>query len=260
MTAYNQVNSVHVTEDRSILKDILLISNVENHRPEPSFLGSGTLEETGAKDLVAGGWYRITVQLGRAKTSTRRTPSTVDFGPGDLRFGGFLRIDLEEAIEAAVRLARNVDQVFICVGLDRLVERVLEANPNAVMVVQSGTPVAIPWSDKAKAILHTWYGGNEGGKAIADVVLGAVKPSGKLPLTFPCQLNDNPTYFNYRSEGGRVLYDQDPYVGYRYYEQTEVAALFPFGHGLLYTTFSLSNLKLAVDTQSDCLNVALHRD
>ncbi|RAR06045.1 beta-glucosidase precursor [Stemphylium lycopersici] len=235
MTAYNQVNSVHVTEDRSTLKDILLISNVENHRPEPSFLGSGTLEETGAKDLVAGGWYRITVQLGRAKTSTRRTPSTVDFGPGDLRFGGFLRIDLEEAIEAA-------------------------ANPNAVMVVQSGTPVAIPWSDKAKAILHTWYGGNEGGKAIADVVLGAVKPSGKLPLTFPCQLNDNPTYFNYRSEGGRVLYDQDPYVGYRYYEQTEVAALFPFGHGLLYTTFSLSNLKLAVDTQSDCLNVALHRD
>lgn len=247
----------------------------ENQRPGSSFLGSGTLEETGAKDLVAGRSYRVTVQWGCAKTSTRKTPGTVDFGHGGLRFGGCLRIDPEEAIEAAVRLARDVDQVVVCVGLgpewesegddrvsmdlppntDRLVERVLEANPNAVIVVQSGTPVAMPWSDKAKAILHAWYGGNEGGNAIADVVLGAVNPSGKLPLTFPRRLKDNPTYLNYRSEGGRVLYGEDVYVGYRYYEQTEVAPLFPFGHGLSYTTFSLSNLKLELDTQSDRLSV-----
>jgi beta-glucosidase len=89
---------------------------------------------------------------------------------------------------------------------DRLIDQVLEANPNTAIVVQSGMPVTMPWSDKAKAILHAWYGGNEGGNGIADVVFGQVNPSGKLPLTFPKRLEDNPTYLNYRSEGGCVLY------------------------------------------------------
>lgn len=260
---------------RLYIDDELLVSNVENQRPGPSFLGSGTLEETGAKTLVAGTSYRITVQWGCAKTSTRKTPGTVDFGHGGLRFGGCLRIDPEEAIEAAVRLARDVDQVVVCVGLgpewesegddrtsmdlppntERLIERVLEANPNAAIVVQSGTPVTMPWSDKAKAILHGWYGGNEGGNALADVLFGATNPSGKLPLSFPRRLKDNPTYLNYRSEGGRVLYGEDVYVGYRFYEQTELAPLFPFGHGLSYTTFSLSDLKLDMREQSDQLKV-----
>jgi beta-glucosidase len=253
----------------------LLISNAENQRSGPSFLESGTLEETGAKDLIAGDSYRITVQWGCAKTSTRKTPATVDFGHGGLRFGGCLRIDPEEAIAAAVRLASTVDQVVICAGLgpewesegddrvsmdlppntDKLIAGVLEANPNTAIVVQSGTPVAMPWSDKAKAIFHAWYGGNEGGNGIADVLFGLVNPCGKLPLTFRRRLKDNPTYLNYRSEGGRVLYGEDVYVGYRYYEQTEVAPLFPFGHGLSYTTFSLSNLELEMRSEDDQLIV-----
>ncbi|KAF9698526.1 hypothetical protein EKO04_003917 [Ascochyta lentis] len=253
----------------------LLIENVENQRPGPSFLGSGTLEETGAKELVAGQSYRITVQWGCAKTSTRKTPGTVDFGHGGLRFGGCLRIDPEEAIAAAVQLARTVDQVVVCAGLgpewetegddrtsmdlppntDKLIAQVLEANPNTAVIIQSGTPVAMPWSEKAKAILHAWYGGNEGGNGIADVLFGHVNPSAKLPLTFPRRLKDNPTYLNYRSEGGRVLYGEDVYVGYRYYEQTEVAPLFSFGHGLSYTTFSLSNLKLDMRSGEDQLTV-----
>lgn len=249
---------------RLYIDDKLLISNVENQRPGPSFLGSGTLEETGAKELVAGETYRITVQWGCAKTSTRKTPGTVDFGHGGLRFGGCIRLDEQEAIEAAVQLASSVDQVVICAGLgpewesegddrpsmdlppntDELISRVLDANPNTAIVVQSGTPVTMPWADKAKAILQAWYGGNEAGNGIADILFGQVNPSGKLPLTFPRRLKDNPTYLNYRSEGGRVLYGEDVYVGYRYYEQTEVPPLFAFGHGLSYTTFSLSNLEL----------------
>lgn len=260
---------------RLYIDGTLLISNVKNQRPGPSFLGSGTLEETAAKDLVAGQTYRITVQWGCAKTSTRKTPGTVDFGHGGLRFGGCIRLDPQEAIEAAVRLAGSVDQVVICAGLnsewesegddretmalppntDELITRVLEANPNTAVVIQSGTPVAMPWSDKAKSILHAWYGGNEGGNGIADVLFGAVNPSGKLPITFPRSLKDNPSYLNYRSEGGRVLYGEDVYVGYRYYEQTEVAPLFAFGHGLSYTTFSLSDLELHTDDQSDQLIV-----
>ncbi|KAG9195801.1 beta-glucosidase [Alternaria panax] len=265
---------VHGT-GRLYIDDGLLVSNVENQRPGPSFLGSGTLEETGAKVLVAGRSYRITVQWGCAKTSTRKTPGTVDFGHGGLRFGSCLRQDAQKLIDAAVRLASEVDQVVICVGLgpewesegddrvsmdlppntDTLVEQVLEANPNAAIVVQSGTPIAMPWGGKAKAILHAWYGGNEGGNAIADILFGAVNPSGKLPLTFPHRLKDNPTYLNYRSEGGRVLYGEDVYVGYRFYEQTEVAPLFPFGHGLSYTTFALSNLNLDMDMQTEWLSV-----
>ncbi|KAF2827691.1 beta-glucosidase precursor [Ophiobolus disseminans] len=253
----------------------LLVSNVENQRPGPSFLGSGTLEETGAKDLVAGQTYRLTVQWGCAKTSIRKTPGTVDFGHGGLRFGGCMRIDPQEAIEAAVRLASSVDQVVICAGLgpewesegddrlsmdlppntDELISRVLEANPNSVIVMQSGTPVTMPWADKAKAIVHAWYGGNEVGNGISDVLFGQVNPSGKLPLTFPQRLRDNPTYLNYRSEGGRVLYGEDVYVGYRYYEQTEIPPLFAFGHGLSYTTFSLSGLEVQTQSNNDQLTV-----
>tara|TARA_R110002003_G_scaffold357_6_gene19122 strand:- start:1572 stop:3263 length:1692 start_codon:yes stop_codon:yes gene_type:complete len=253
----------------------LLISNVENQRPGPSFLGSGTLEEIGTKELLVGQTYRITVQWGCAKTSTRKTPGTVDFGHGGLRFGGCIRLDAHEAIEAAARLAATVDQVVIYAGLgpewesegedrpsmdlppytDELISRVLDANPNTAIVVQSGTPVAMPWANKAKAILHAWYGGNEGGNGIADILFGLVNPSGKLPLTFPTRLKDNPTYLNYRSEGGRVLYGEDVYVGYRYYEQVEIAPLFPFGHGLSYTTFSLSGLKLDMQSQQDQLSV-----
>ncbi|KAH7401212.1 glycoside hydrolase superfamily [Pyrenochaeta sp. MPI-SDFR-AT-0127] len=253
----------------------LLVSNVENQRPGPSFLGSGTLEETGSKELVAGQTYRITVQWGCAKTSTRKTPGTVDFGHGGLRFGGCIRLDPQQAIEAAARLAASVGQVIICAGLgpewesegddrtsmalppntDELISRVLDANPNTAVVVQSGTPVSMPWSGRAKAILHAWYGGNEGGNGIADVLFGQVNPSGKLPLTFPERLQDNPTYLNYRSEGGRVLYGEDVYVGYRYYEQVEVAPLFPFGHGLSYTTFSLTGLELHTQTQQDNMSV-----
>jgi beta-glucosidase len=113
----------------------------------------------------------------------------------------------------------------------------------------------MPWHSKAKAILHAWYGGNEGGNGIADVVFGQVNPSGKLPLTFPKRLKDNPTYLNYRSESGRVLYGEDIYVGYRYYEQVEVPPLFAFGHGLSYTTFLLEDLELQTQAQQEHISV-----
>lgn len=93
-----------------------------------------------------------------------------------------------------------------------------------------------------------WYGGNETGNAISDVLFGNVNPSGKLPLTFPVRIQDNPAYLSYRTERGRTLYGEDVYVGYRWYEQLGLAPLFPFGHGLSYTTFFLSDLGV---TQTD---------
>jgi beta-glucosidase len=138
---------------------------------------------------------------------------------------------------------------------DDLVFAVAEANPNTVVVVQSGTPVSMPWIDKISGLIQAWYGGNETGNAIADVLYGDVNPSGKLPLSFPVHVEDNPTFLNYRSERGRVLYGEDIYIGYRYYEATKRTTLFPFGHGLSYTSFELSQLE--VSHNDKILNVKL---
>lgn len=242
----------------------LLVDNVKNQRSGSSFLGTGTVEEMGHKELKSGQSYRITVQWGCAKTSTLRKEGTVDFGHGGLRFSGCKRIETKTSIKEAAELAAKVDQVIVFAGLsgewesegedrdnmdlppnsDDLISHVLDANPNTVIVIQSGTPVAMPWIKKARAVVQAWYGGNETGHGIADVIYGKVNPSGKLPLTFPQRVKDNPTYLNYRSEAGRVLYGEDVYVGYRYYEQLEIEPLFAFGHGLSYTTFALSDLSL----------------
>ena len=247
-----------------------IVSNVNNQRPGSSFLGNGTAEEIGSLHLEAGKPYTITVQWGCSKTSRLKKPGTVDFGKGGLRFGACRRLDSANAIREAVELASKVDQVIIFAGLsgewetegedrttmdlppgsDSLISKVLDANPNAVIVCQSGTPVRMPWIQKARAVLQAWYGGNEAGNAIADVVYGDVNPCAKLPLTFPRDLRDTPSYFNMRSEGGRILYGEDVYVGYRYYEATEIEPLFPFGHGLSYTTFALSDLHVTLDNKS----------
>jgi beta-glucosidase len=112
---------------------------------------------------------------------------------------------------------------------DTLINAVLDVNSNAIVVVQSGTPVTMPWASKAKAIIQAWYGGNELGNAIADVIFGKVNPSGKLPLTFPEQLRDNPTFLNFGADDARVLYGEDIFVGYRFYEKMEREPLFAFG-------------------------------
>lgn len=174
----------------------LVVCNVENQRPGPSFLGSGTLEEIGTRELVAGRQYRIHVQWGCGKTSSLKVPGVVDFGHGGFSFGGCKRLDVEEGIRQAVELAARVDQVVLVAGLsgewetegqdrehmdlpphtDELISRVLKANPNTAVVIQSGTPVSMPWIDEAKAVLHAWYGGNETGNGIADIIYGNVNP------------------------------------------------------------------------------------
>lgn len=128
-----------------------------------------------------------------------------------------------------------------------LISAVVAANPNTVVVMQSGTPVEMPWNDKVPAMIHAWYGGNETGNAIADVLFGDVNPSGKLSLTFPKRVQDNPAFLNYKSERGRTIYGEDVHIGYRYYEALDREVLYPFGHGLSYTSFSFSDLSVKND-------------
>jgi beta-glucosidase len=131
-----------------------------------------------------------------------------------------------------------------------LISALLAANPNTALVLQSGTPTHLsPFLPDCTSILQAWYGGNETGNAIADVLFGDVNPSGKLPLTFPMKMEDNPAYLNHRSENGRVLYGEGVFIGYRYYEKTGREVAFPFGHGLSYTTFEMSNLAVSDETK-----------
>jgi len=112
-------------------------------------------------------------------------------------------------------------------------------------VVNVGSAVEMPWIDKVPAVLQLWYNSQEQGNALADVLFGDVNPSGKLPTTFPVRLEDNPAYINYPGENGKVRYGEGIFVGYRYYDKKNLAPLFPFGHGLSYTSFEYSNLRLS---------------
>jgi beta-glucosidase len=181
---------------RLYVNDELLISNVDNQTPGPTLFGSGTIEEMGSTELKAGQDYRIRVEWGCGKTSKLPPAGPVGGRHGGLIFGACRRLDTEQAIEEAVELAKTVDQVVLVVGLNgelesegtdrttmdmsdktnRLVSRVLAANSNTAVVVQSGTPITMPWIDDAKAVCHAWYGGNETGNAIADVLFGDVNP------------------------------------------------------------------------------------
>lgn len=250
---------------RLFINGELIISNVDNQKSGSSFLGAGTIEEVGSKRLEAGEEYTIKVQWGCAKTSKLKAAGVVDFGHGGFSFGGCKRLDPTESLKEAVELAKTVDQVIIIAGLskewetegqdrehmdlplhtDELITAVLAANSNTAIVLQSGTPVSMPWIDNAKVVVHAWFGGNETGNAIADIVYGTVNPSGKLPITIPRRLQDNPAYLNYRSEGGRVLYGEDVYVGYRYFDKMDLQPLFPFGHGLSYTSFEFSAISIS---------------
>ena len=118
-----------------------------------------------------------------------------------------------------------------------LVEAVLAANPRTVVVVNAGSPVELPWAERAGAVLVPWYAGEEGADALAEILVGSLEPSGRLPITFPVRVEDGPTGGDerrYPGVDGRVEYGEGTLVGYRHYETAGVAPAFCFGHGLSY--------------------------
>ena len=136
----------------------------------------------------------------------------------------------------------NMDMPF---GQDKLIQAVLKANPNTIIVLMGGGAIDMSkWVDKAPAIVEGWYPGMEGGTAIAKVLFGEVNPSGKLPMTFPKKLKDVPAekLGEYPGKNGIVNYNDDIFVGYRYYDTYNVEPQFAFGHGLSYTTFKYDNI------------------
>ncbi len=131
-------------------------------------------------------------------------------------------------------------------GQNELLAKILGLNPRTAVVLVGGSPVEMPWAADAPAIVQAWYAGMEGGNAIAEVLLGEVNPSGKLPMTFPRSLQDTPAHQLNDYNAEFCDYKEGVFVGYRWYDAREIEPLFPFGHGLSYTTFSLENLRLEI--------------
>ncbi|MEJ2447717.1 MAG: glycoside hydrolase family 3 C-terminal domain-containing protein [Anaerolineales bacterium] len=204
-------------------------------------------------------------------------------GEGPIQFAPGYRensLELDPAlIVQAVELARQAELVVICAGLpddfevegldrehmrlpeshNRLIEAVADVSSRVVVVLSNGSPVEMPWIDRVQAVLEGYLGGQAGGGAIADILYGLVNPSGKLAETFPRALEDTPSYQYFPGGPRTVEYRESLYVGYRFFDTVDREVLFPFGHGLSYTTFEYGDLELSAPqiSEGDTLQVSL---
>lgn len=185
----------------------------------------------------------------------------------------------EKLLAAAVDAAANKDVVVIFVGLPesfesesfdrthmnlpkshtRLIEEVVRKNSNVCVVVYAGSPIEMPWVSQVRSILMAYLPGQEGAGSIADILYGKVNPSGKLAETFPLKLTDTPTYL-YFGENRQSLYCESVFVGYRYYDAANMPVLFPFGHGLSYSSYSYGDISLSSSEikEGDPLTVSIN--
>jgi beta-glucosidase len=229
----------------------VVIDNWSQPKATPDFLGAP--EEQATIPLEAGREYLLTLEFSKAEENLLAA----------VRLGCLPPVPAD-AIERAARLAAASDVAIVCVGFggewqsegfdrealampgkqDVLVEQVAAANPRTIVVLNTGSPIAMPWLSSVAAVVQAWYPGQECGNAIADVLFGATNPAGKLPQTFPQRLEDTPTYLDFPGENGKIYYSEGLFVGYRYYDKRKIAPLFPFGFGLSYTTFRYSSLSL----------------
>jgi beta-glucosidase len=189
------------------------------------------------------------------------------FAPGDV-FRGFAVgarfIASGDAIARAARVAAESDAAIVVVGTDEffetegedrptlslpgdqdaLVAAVAAVNTNTVVVLNAGSPVTMPWIDDVAAVVQLWFPGQELGGVLADVLSGDEEPGGRLPVTFPPDLDQTPAAPYYPPIDGRSVYGERQLIGYRWFDRTGVEPLFPFGHGLGYTTFTIESVAL----------------
>lgn len=182
-----------------------------------------------------------------------------------MKLGSFRAIDEELEMSSAVRVAQEADMTVLIVGLNQdwesesydrptldlplrtneLIAKVAEASSKTVVVIQAGSAVSMPWLDKVDAVVYAWYGGNEAGAAIAQIVYGHVNPSGRLPLSLPRREMDIAARLNSRSTRTKISYDEGIWMGYRHFNARGITPLFPFGFGLSYTNFEYSDLSIS---------------
>jgi beta-glucosidase len=236
---------------RVLLDGEVVLDNSEPVPSKGSFYGYGSEPVTADVELAAGRSYELVLEL---RAEGRRICGF------ELRAASVLRPD---ARERAVAAAREADVAVVVVGAnsqletegadrsdlrlfgeqDELVRAVAAVNPRTVVVLNGGGPVEMPWIDDVAATVCVWYPGEEGAGALVDVLTGVADPGGRLPVTFPRRLEDGATHFGdaaparYPGIDGKVAYGEGLLVGYRHFDEHGVEPLFPFGHGLSYTTF-----------------------
>ena len=243
----------HSASIRVYLDDKLFL---ENKAPLGETWDTSQASLTVEKDLVAGKKYALRIEhtkyTGQEIVSFKLT-AAVQFQTS---------VDPRQA--HAIELAKKADLVlffagmpegFETEGLDRpdmeipggqnaLIAAVGKSNPRTVVILNAGAPVTMPWLDDVAGLVEAYYPGQENGNAVANVLLGTVNPSGKLPITFPKRLEDNPAFINASYPGSReVNYGEGIFVGYRFYDKKAIEPLFPFGFGLSYTTFEYGKVK-----------------
>lgn len=253
------------------LDDKLFIDHTHWTELGELFFTSASDEVTKTVHLDSRNWYKIVAET-TSKGPNQKLP---DMGNDNLDFASAIGIRMgidvvrntQEYIDRAARLARVSDVAVVVVGMNNewesegydrhtmtlpgkqneLISAVVSANPNTIVVNQSGCAISMPWLDSVPAVLQAWYQGQEAGNALADVLLGRTNPSGRLPITFPKRLEDNPSYGNFGDGGGKneIEYREGVYVGYRHYSSQNIPVLFPFGFGLSYTTFDIEPPRLA---------------
>ena len=233
-----------------------LIDNWTSMDPGEAFFTFGSASKKGVTNLQKGEVYKIEVQYKFE-------------GSFPAVYIGCQAPDDVDIFQEALETASHADDVILIVGTNsdwetegndradfnlpanqnKLIEAILEANQNTVVVINTGSPIHMPWEKEAKAIIQTWFAGQEFGNALVDILSGEVNPSGKLPTTFPVKIEDTPAYKNYPGKDLQMNYDEKLLVGHRWYEANSMKPLFCFGHGLSFTSFNYQNLE--VTTGSD---------
>ena len=229
-----------------------------------AFFGLGSPEQRATVELEAGRPYEIAVDY----------PVVPDQLIRGMSFGA-RAVESGDPIARAVEAAASADVAVVVVGTsaefetegedrttlslpgdqDALVAAVVAANPNTVVVLNCGSPVTMPWLDDVPAVLQIWFPGQELGEAVADVLTGAAEPGGRLPITFPRDLAETPAAPFYPGTarddvGGQAVYGEGLLIGHRWYDRNDVEPLFPFGHGLGYTTMTIAPAGLEAGTEA----------
>ena len=243
-----------------VLVDGKLIADDWSHwKKGRTYFEEGSDEVVGTLQMEAGRTYRVAIEFA-VKPAAVLALSAFRMGIGK---------PLGDAeIAAAVAAAKSAEVAIVCIGRsgewdtegsdlldiklpgrqDELVRAVAAVNPRTVVVLQTGGPVEMPWLADVATVLEAWYPGQEAGNAIADVLLGAAEPGGRLPQSFPVRWNDNPVHSQdreiYPGLNGKVRYEEGVFIGYRHYDRQGITPMFPFGFGLSYTSFELSDLAI----------------
>ena len=243
-----------------------LIDNWSSQEPGDAFFGMGSAPKREQIKFEKGKTYSLEVEY---KWEGRFPAVQI----------GMQSPDQFDLMEEAINLAKEADAVVLIAGTNsdwetegndranldlpsnqnELIETICKLNKNTVVVLNTGSPCEMPWVDNAKAILQCWFPGQEFGNSLADILIGKVNPSGKLPTTFPKKLSDTPAYSTYPGKDLQMDYEEGLFIGYRWYDRESIEPLFPFGHGLSYTSFEYSNLR-AIPPKGDSSVAAFEVD